>query len=701
MLRTCDKSQAISKEFEVPENVLSQEFGTLLAMEDKSFDISFYRQNLFEYEQGLAVPVVKGRLKAHFQFWVDIGAPPWVLETISSGYFIPFDSTPPSVCLPNNRSALDHHDFVSSAVSDLLKLGLVSEVSALPTVINPLSVSVNSEGKPRLILDLRHVNKHIPKAKFKMEDWRVFLQYVVRGGFMYKFDLKSGYHHIDICQSHQQFLGFKWRLDGCVDRYFCFTVLPFGLSSAPYFFTKFFRPLVRHWRSLGIHLVLYLDDGAGCEKDFASTQSCSDTVRADLVKAGLVANCDKSIWIPTQCLDWLGISWDLLNATLTIPQPRVDRLLSALGVFKNKLPFVTPRFIASIVGKIISLSPCVGNVSLIMSRFLQSAVFFRHDWDTPLDLSRFQFFPQCLDEVNFWLDNCVKLNCKKLFEYSQPVVIVCTDASDFACGGHAHFVDKEEFDLFYQAFSSMESTLDSNGRELLAILYALRSFKALVRGKVVKLYTDNKNASIISMKGSMSLRLQRQALEIFQFCAMNNVTVEIEWIPRSLNEYADSLSRVVDFDDWSVSTAFFDYIASLFGSFTVDRFASHYSAKCARFYSKFWCPSSEGVDAFSVDWAGENNWLVPPVYLIGRTIFHLEACGARGVLVVPYWPSAVFWPIVFPSSGHRASIVQCIEFSDPCFVFAPAREGHETIFCPSRFRSSVLALCLDGSSRFS
>ena len=76
----------------------------------------------------------------------------------------------------------------------------------------------------------------------------------------------------------------------------------------------------------------------------------------------------------------------------------------------------------------------------------------------------------------------------------------------------------------------MESTLDSNGREMLAILYVLRSFKALVRAKVVKLYTDNKNASIISMKGSMSLRLQRQALEIFQFCAMNNVTVEIEWI---------------------------------------------------------------------------------------------------------------------------------------------------------------------------
>ena len=90
------------------------------------------------------------------------------------------------------------------------------------------------------------------------------------------------------------------------------------------------------------------------------------------------------------------------------------------------MPFVTPRFVASIVGKIISLSPCVGNISLIMSRFLQSAVTFRDAFDTPLDLSRFQFYPQCLDEINFLLDNCAKLNFGKLFEYSRPVSIICT-----------------------------------------------------------------------------------------------------------------------------------------------------------------------------------------------------------------------------------------------------------------------------------
>ena len=272
---------------------------------------------------------------------------------------------------------------------------------------------------------------------------------------MYKFDLKSGYHHIDICQPHQQFLGFQWALSGDRSRYFCFTVLPFALSSAPYLFTKIFRPLVRYWRGLGIHLVLYLDDGAGWEKDFLSTQHCSNIVRSDLVRAGVVPNCDKSVWTPVQRLEWLGISWDLLSAISSIPQPRIDRLFTALSLFKDHSPFVTPRFVASIVGKIIPLSPCVGNISLIMSRFLQSAVNFRDAWDTPLDLRRFQFYPQCLDEINFWLVNCAKLNCRKLFEYSRPVSIICTDASAFACGGHALFVEKEEFELFYKAFSSI------------------------------------------------------------------------------------------------------------------------------------------------------------------------------------------------------------------------------------------------------
>ena len=107
------------------------------------------------------------------------------------------------------------------------------------------------------------------------------------------------------------------------------------------------------------------------------------------------------------------------------------------------------RFVASIVGKIISLSSYVGNISLIVSRFLQSAVTFRDARDTPLDLSRFQFYPQCLDEINFWLDNVLSSTVGSyLSTHGQFLLSVLTLTSAFACGAHALFVDKEEFELF-------------------------------------------------------------------------------------------------------------------------------------------------------------------------------------------------------------------------------------------------------------
>lgn len=39
-------------------------------------------------------------------------------------------------------------------------------------------------------------------------------------------------------------------------------------------------------------------------------------------------------------------------------------------------------------------------------------------------------------------------------------------------------------------------------------------------------------------------------------------------------------------------------------------------------------------------------YLVFPVFLIPKVIKYLEKCRCKGVLIVPYWSSAVFWPLV-------------------------------------------------------
>ena len=78
---------------------------------------------------------------------------------------------------------------------------------------------------------------------------------------MISFDLKSGYHHVEIHEDHQSFLGISWMFLNGVTRYFVFTVLPYGLSSAPHIFPKFLKPLVKYWRVFGFNIALFLDDG--------------------------------------------------------------------------------------------------------------------------------------------------------------------------------------------------------------------------------------------------------------------------------------------------------------------------------------------------------------------------------------------------------------------------------------------------------
>ena len=46
---------------------------------------------------------------------------------------------------------MKHTDFVDSAIKDLLDRGLIVTCEVQPTVVNPLTVSIHSNGKKRLI----------------------------------------------------------------------------------------------------------------------------------------------------------------------------------------------------------------------------------------------------------------------------------------------------------------------------------------------------------------------------------------------------------------------------------------------------------------------------------------------------------------------------------------------------------------------
>lgn len=48
-----------------------------------------------------------------------------------------------------------------------------------------------------------------------------------------------------------------------VTMFYVFNVLPFGVSTAGYIFTKIVRCIVKYIRDQGLHIIMYLDDGIG------------------------------------------------------------------------------------------------------------------------------------------------------------------------------------------------------------------------------------------------------------------------------------------------------------------------------------------------------------------------------------------------------------------------------------------------------
>ena len=90
-----------------------------------------------------------------------------------------------------------------------------------------------------------------------------------------------------------------------------------------------------------------------------------------------------------------------------------------------------------------------------------------------------------------------------------------------------------------------------------------------------------------------------------------------------------------DANDYMLDHPCFSRLDRLCGPHTVDRFASEKTAQVARFCSRFLNPGCEAADAFTVSWAGVNNWLFPPP-LLGALCVTSHSCGWGGWYSVSY-----------------------------------------------------------------
>ena len=89
------------------------------------------------------------------------------------------------------------------------------------------------------------------------------------------------------------------------------------------------------------------------------------------------------------------------------------------------------------------------------------------------------------------------------------------------------------------------------------IEFSLQSFASLLKGSHVKGYTDSQAAAKVAEVGSMKVDFHRIAQSIFSICIRSGIHLEVQWIPRSLNQQADFISRLTDTNDWQITKEFF------------------------------------------------------------------------------------------------------------------------------------------------
>ena len=612
----------------------------------------------WEIRETTNCPYLKNSLKRKFLFWKkELKASSFVLNVISEGYLLPLSREPNRFFAKNNQSSLKYKQSVSDAINKLLAEGLIEEVSAASYCCNPLTVA--DKGKLRLVLDLRHVNDCIIPKPFKYEDLKILAEMFQQGDFFVRFDLTSGYHHIDIHVDHQKYLGFHWEFPEKI-RYFQFTVLPFGLSTASHVFTKVMRPLNTRWRGKGIKSIIYIDDGIAGQKDRLLAKKAGQIIAADLCHAGFLINQEKSDFEPKQRGRWLGINVDTEKMVLSVPHDKLKNLKKDIE-YTLQSSSCTPKQLSRIAGQLSAMHLALGPIVRLFTRHTYASIEERVSWYQSIELTA-----EAREELIFWLDNIEQLNGCTFKPQPTTSRIVFTDASDHGYGGFT--MSRLHQHICAGRFNHHEASQSSTHRELLAVKYMLQSYGKLIRKESLQIHMDNFSATRILSVGNTKKPLQSLAIDIFHHCIKNNIKIIPQWIPREQNEKADYYSKINDSDDWGIDLQSFCYVSEQFGPFDVDRFADNLNKKVQRFNSKYYCPGTSHVDAFTANWHGTNNWLCPPISLIGSVIRHMEMCEARGTLLLPMWDSAYYWPFIYPNGLHLAKYIKQILVINPYFI---------------------------------
>ena len=143
---------------------------------------------------------------------------------------------------------------------------------------------------------------------------------------------------------------------------------------------------MRYWHSQGLRIIVYLDDGLCAREGEPKALEASKLVCSTLNQASFLVNAKKSVWKPSQRLQWLRFVIDLSKGHIEVSVERVAAVKRKLQSI-CKLSLVPAKMLASVVGSIISMSLVIAPVSRFMTRCMYALLETRFSWWVRLEIT--------------------------------------------------------------------------------------------------------------------------------------------------------------------------------------------------------------------------------------------------------------------------------------------------------------------------
>ena len=211
---------------------------------------------------------------------------------------------------------------ISGEMNKLLSKGVLEVTKHSDNeIVSDIFFRDKKDGSHRMILNLKKLNLYATKAHFKMDTLHTITKLIEKDCFMASIDLKDAYYSVPITRTDRKYLRFLWQ-----GTLFQFTCLPNGLSCAPRKFTNFLKPALSELHLRGHISGAYIDD---MYLQGQTYKDCVHNVIDSIVRIdslGLVAHPGKSVFNPSQQLEFLGFILNSVSMTTRLTQEKAAGL---------------------------------------------------------------------------------------------------------------------------------------------------------------------------------------------------------------------------------------------------------------------------------------------------------------------------------------------------------------------------------------